>query len=391
MQLTEEGYYALAKLEKWYRKYDHQIIDISGVIGTDINEIVKEFIEKMEFDPREIMYLSYDQKQVLEMAAKRMHAYYLPGLLYKYTRIVNFDSLPIINPHSTDIEYQWKKDVRKKIDERYRLIIVFDSSLLNRQTLGDLSSWGLPIILLRDPALIPAPDTYTFLREPNIELHMLNSTLLRNPTVYFANKALKGDKMDLGSYDTVSIVPRKQLNLYNLKSSDMIITLTDEMMKSVNSVYRDKVMKLKTPINSINERVIVMNNMYGNKLVNEDEKKIKIYLTKGLVGYISKCNKHAYSTKYIPIDFRPEFYHESFEELYIDRHYLNGTEIPSRQQIPDEVLMVQYAYALSVPMARLNHWEKVTLIADPSENEELQSRLLYNAITRCTHSLTLAI
>ena len=197
--------------------------------------------------------------------------------------------------------------------------------------------------------------------------------------------------MDLGSYDTVSIVPRKQLNLYNLKSSDMIITLTDEMMKSVNSVYRDKVMKLKTPINSTNERVIVMNNMYGNKLVNEDEKKIKIYLAKGLVGYISKCNKHAYSTKYIPIDFRPEFYHESFEELYIDRHYLNGTEIPSRQQIPDEVLMVQYAYALSVPMARLNHWEKVTLIADPSENEELQSRLLYNAITRCTHSLTLAI
>ncbi len=98
MQLTEEGYYALAKLEKWYRKYNHQIIDIAGVIGTDINEIVKEFIEKMEFDQREIMYLTYDQKQVLEMAAKRMHAYYLPGLLYKYTRIVNFDSLPIINP-----------------------------------------------------------------------------------------------------------------------------------------------------------------------------------------------------------------------------------------------------------------------------------------------------
>ena len=391
MQLTEEGYYALAKLEKWYRKYNHQIIDIAGVIGTDINEIVKEFIEKMEFDQREIMYLTYDQKQVLEMAAKRMHAYYLPGLLYKYTRIVNFDSLPIINPQSTDIEYQWKKDVRKKIDERYRLIIVFDSSLLNRQTLEDLSSWGLPIILLRDPALIPAPDTYTFLREPNIELHMLNSTLLRNPIVYFSNKVLKGDKIDLGSYDTVSIVPRKQLNLYNLKSSDMIITLSDEMMKSVNSVYRDKVMKLKSPINTTNERVIVMNNMYAHKLVNEDEKKIKIYLSKGLVGYISKCNKHAYSTKFIPIDFRPEFYHESFEELYIDRHYLNGTEIPSRQQIPDEVLMLQYAYALSVPMARLNHWDKVTLIADPGENEDLQGRLLYNAITRCTHSLTLAI
>lgn len=391
MQLTEEGYMALSKLEKWYHKYNHQIIDISGVVGTDINEIVKEFINIMEFDPREIVYLSYDQKLVLEMAAKRMHAYYLPGFVYKYTRIVDFDTLEVVNPHATNMEYQWKKDVKKKIDERYRLMIVFDSSLLNKSTLEDLASFGLPIILLRDPALLPAPDTYTFLREPNIELNELNPKLLRNPVTYFANKALRGERIELGSYDTVSIVPRKQLNLYNLKSSDMILTLSDEMMKSVNSVYREKVMKLKTPINSVNERVIVMNNMYGNKLVNEDEKKIKVYLAKGTVGYITKCNKHAYSTKYIPIDFKTEFYYEPFEEIYIDRHYLNGIEIPSRQQIPDEILMLQYAYALSAPMARLNHWEKVTLIADPNEDDELQRRLLYNTITRCTNSLTMVI
>lgn len=391
MQFTDDQYFALSKLEKWYRKYTHQVIEISGIIGTGVFDVVREFIEKMEFDPREIMYLSYDQKQVLELASKRYHAYYLPSIIYNYIREVDFDTLPVINPKSTVVEYKWKKTIRKKIDPRYRLMVIFDSSLLNRTTVEDLCSFGIPIILMRDPALLPSPDTYTFLREPNISINELNSQLLRNPVTYFANKALRGERLEFGSYDTVSIVSKKQLNLYNLKSSDMILTLSDEMMKTMNSVYREKVMKLRTTANVVGERIIVMNNMYAHKLVNEDEKKIKVFLTKGLVGYISKCNKHALSTKYIPIDFRTEFYHEAFTELYIDRHYLNGMDIPSRQQIPDEIMYVQYAYALSASMARLNHWEKITLIADPNEDIDIQRKLMYNAITRCTHSLTLVL
>jgi hypothetical protein len=197
--------------------------------------------------------------------------------------------------------------------------------------------------------------------------------------------------MAFGAYDTVSIVPKKQLNLYNLKSSDMIITLSDEMMNSVNSVYREKVMKLKSPINTVGERIIIMNNLHAHKLVNEDEKNIKIFLTRGLVGYISKCNKHALSTKYIPIEFKTEFYHEAFTDLYLYRHYLNRSELPSRQQIPDEILLAQYAYALSVPMARLNHWDKVTIIADTMEDDMLQRKMLYNAITRSKQSLTMVL
>ncbi len=391
MQLTDDGYFALAKLEQWYRKYNHQIIDIAGIQGTGLYEVIQEFIAKMELDPREVMYLSYDQKQVLEMAAKRLHAYYLPSIIYKYTKIVNFDTLPILNPASNMVEYQWKKDVRKKIDPKYRIIIVFDSVLMNHKTLNDLCSFGLPIILLRDPKLIPAPDTYTFLREPNIMLNQLHSVLLRNPITYFANKVLRGEKLAYGSYDTVSIIAKKQLNLYNLKSPEMVITLSDEMMDSVNKVYRNKVIRSKDGTNCIGERLIIMSNMYNHKLVNSNEKKVKVFLQKGLIGTISKCNKHAPCTRYIPINFEPEFYHDSFEDLYIDRNYLNGVDTPSRQQIPDETLYAKYAYALSVPLARLSHWNKITLIADDSYDGETQRILLYNAITRCTQSMTLVL
>lgn len=393
MIMTNDQYDALSKLEKWYRKYNHQIIEISGVIGTGVWDIIQKFISNEEFDMREVMYLSYNQKQVLELAAKRYHAYYINGIIYKYTRILDFDSLPVINQNSNQIEYEWKKDVRKKIDSRYKLIVVFDSMLLNEETIRDLATFGLPIILIRDPMLTPAPDTYTFLKDPNIVIREPHPEYLKDPIVYFAHRVLNEEKFKPGNYDRVSIVPRKQMNLYNLKSSDMTIAISDSLRDQINQIYRDKILKQKSYINIAGERVIIMNNMYGHKLVNPDEKKIKLYLTKGMVGYISRINKHALNTKYVPMEFRPEFYYDIFDDLVVDRHYLNGINLPSKQIIPDEILKVEYAYALTPTLARLSHWDKLTLVIDPNEeaDEELQIRLLYTAITRAKRSLTIIL
>ena len=68
MMLTNDQYEGLSKLEKWYHKYSHQFIEISGVIGTGAWDLIQKFISNEEFDMREVMYLSYNQKQVLELA-----------------------------------------------------------------------------------------------------------------------------------------------------------------------------------------------------------------------------------------------------------------------------------------------------------------------------------
>lgn len=392
MNLTNDMYEGLSRLERWYRKRNHQIIDIAGVVGTGSWQLIQQFIERSDLDPREVMYLTYNQKQLLELAFKRFHAFYINNIIYKYTRYVDFNSLPVVNSNSDGvIKYEWKKDVKKKINSMYRLIVVFDSVLLNEKILMDLASFGLPIILLRDPVLLPSPDTYTFCREPNIVLREINPELSNNSIIYFAHKILNGDKLKYGNYDNVSIVPRNQMNLYNLKSADMILTMSNKLRENINNIFRERILKQKTIKNIVGEKVIVMNNMYGHRLVNSDEKRIKIFLTKGLVGYITKCNGHAINTKYVPIELRPEFYHESFDDLIMDRHYLNNINIPSRQIIPDEIINLEYAYALTVQLARLSYWDKVTIIADVNEEQdsELQMRLLYSAITSARKSITL--
>ena len=393
MVLTNDQYLALSKLQKWHRKYQDQFIEVSGVIGTGIWDLVQEFIEHTNLDPREVMYLSYDQRQVLDLAFKQYHAYYIDSIIYNYTRIVDFNTLPVINYLSREVKYTWKKEVRKKVDEKYKLMVVFDSTLLNYSTIRDLSSFGVPVILIRDPMLLPAPDTYTFLRDPNIELYDIHDEYLKSPIVYFAHKVLNREQISPGNYDTVSVIPTRQVNLYNLRSSDMNITISDELKDEINSLYRKKILKRKDIINIPGERVIVASTLYNNKLTNSDNKKVKVFLTKGTVGVLTKVNKHVVGTKYIGVDFLPDFYHEAFTDLMMDRHYLNKIDQPSQQLIPDEIIKFDYAYALTAAMSRVSHWDKVTIVVDHNEeySSELQQRLLYTAITRANRSLTIII
>jgi len=393
MILTDDQYQGLYNLRHWYSKYSHQIIDISGTVGTGVFDLVQYFLSYTNMDPREIMWLSFDQKQVLELAYQKYHAYYLPYQVYKYDRIVDFSTIPVLNSQSNHVSYVWKKECRKKIDPRYKMIVVFDSVLLSYDALTDLASFGLPIILLRDPMLLPSPNTYTFFREANIELREISSKYAKDPIIYFANRILLEKPVELGIYDTVSVVLKKRMNLYNLKSSDMNICISNALRNEINNIYRNKILHIKDIMTHPNEKLIIRENAYNHKLVNSEEKRIRLYLQQGLIGYINRINKHALTTKFVPFEFRPEFYHEAFDDLVLDRHYLNKVDFPVNQQIPDYSILAEYAYALTPDLARLSHWDKVTLILDEDEDadQELMKRFIYTAITRAKKMLTIVV
>ena len=393
MEFTNDQYIALGTLNTWYSKYKYQFIEVAGIIGTGVWDVLQEFISLSPLDRREVMYLSRNQKQVLELAYRGYHAYYLDGIIYNHTRHVDLNSLPILNSHSREPIVRWERSIRSKVDSRYKLMVIFDPDILPVQTIKDIGTFGLPVILIRDPMMIPSPDTYTFLRDPNIVLREINQEYAGNPIVYFAQQSILGKPLKYGNYDTVTIVPKRQLNLYNLKSSDMNITLTEELRSEINMAYREKVMNISTPINITGERVIATRSIRSERLQNADNKKVKVYLTKGLVGYLSKVNKHAVSTRYINVDFKPDGYSDSFVDLSLDRYKLNKVDGVSRQEIPDEVFEVDYAYALSAALSRHSHWDKVTLIIenDITDDPELRTRLLYTAITRANKSLTIVV
>lgn len=393
ISLTTDQYNALHQLTRWYLKSSHQFIDLCGPIYTGTWDLIQVFIEQIGLDPREVMYLGFDQKQVLELASKRIHAYYINGKLYKYIRNVDFDTIPILNPMSNHLEYKWTKSIRKKIDPRYRLIVVTDSILMSERMIYDLSSYGLPIILIRDPYLLPSGDSYIYTRDPNIELQEPAPSLIQNPIYFMAYSIINDQKLIPGTFGNTSIIKRKDLNLYNIKASSMNIAMSEDTRSAINHLYRTRVLKSNPAVTSPNERVYVASNHYGEIITNGNEKNIKVYLTQGITGTLTKVNKHAPITRYVGCDFQADFYFEPFVELYMDRNYLNGVTTPSRQIIPDETVLFEYAYALTPQKTRMNHWDDVTVImeSDDEMDVRLQKMMYYSAITRASKSLTLVI
>ena len=392
INLTSDQYNALNTLEYWYRKGSHQFIDMSGPIYTGTWDVLQVFLDTVGLDSREVMYLSYDQKQVHELAYNRYHCYHVYGYLYKYDRNVNIDSIPVVNSSSNKLEYTWTKRLRKKIDNRYRLIVVLDASLMNESTLWDISEYGLPVILIRDPYLLPAPDSYIYMRDPNITLEDASDAMMKNPVNVVSHSIITGQKLNVGSFSSASIIRRKDLHMYNLKSSSMNLTLSEEMRDTINTAYRSN-MKRSPQYTYTNERVYVSDSHYSEIITNSTEKHVKVYLMKGITGYLSKVYRHAAITRYVGCEFTPDFYHEPFTELYMDRDHLYHRETNSRQMIPDDVVKFEYAYALTPLQSRMNHWDDVTLIMErPDEYDDtLMRMMMYTAVTRASKTITIVV
>ena len=162
--------------------------------------------------------------------------------------------------------------------------------------------------------------------------------------------------------------------------------------KLINKIYRENVIH-SNGRTCQNEKIIIMNDSHHCKLVNPDEKRIKVYLNKGITGTISRINKHVPNSKYVGFEFKPDFYYQAFDDLILDRYYLEGIEYPSRAMEPDEYVQAKFAYVLTVPLARINHWQKITLIQEELEyNDDLLfTMMMYTGMTRAKEKINIII
>lgn len=394
MTFTNDQYLGLSKLDDWYQKYSHQCITINTHVGTGIWELLEEFIAISRLKEYEIAYLSYNQKSVVELGLYGYHAYYIDRFIYDYVRITDFDTLPLFsdNPRAVS-DYTWERYRKHKIPKRYKLLIVFDASLLSESTLYDLMKFNVPIILVYDSILLENIECPFHKKKANISLRDISPYYATNPLVIFAYKSLANERFKVGSYDSVNVINKKNINLYNLKSSNMNLTITDTTMNNTNQLYRTEIQKNKTGTNRLGDRLILSKSLPDKVLSNDKESKLKIYMTRGVVGKITKLNRHVATTKYLPIEFTVDFYKVPFTDIRLDRHYLNKIDFVNRQIVPEDIAYFNYAFALSVMKARSNYWDKVTLLVDDNEynSKELQRRLLYSAICKAKKSITIAI
>ena len=391
-EITTDQYNALQKLCNWYESRRRQMISISSPIGTMGWDFLQYFLDYEQIQPNEVMYLSMDQKMVMELACDQLHAYYLNRVLYSYDQMVNLDSVPFMGKnYDGHIRTTWKRIRNKHIPEEYKLLVVLDASLLSYEMLRDLCKFDRKVLLLYDPFMISPANSYCEKSKPDISLEMVHPSMERNPFVVMAYRVLGGNPLRPGEYGGIHVIPNKSMNLSNLKSNEMNLTISKEMADRVNTLYRDKIMKGNPDVNHVGERLVVAQTLYDHAISSRIEPRLRFYFVSGMIGEISKINRHVAKTKYVPFEFTPEWSDQPFTGMSLNRNFLNHVDYPSRQIIPKSIALMDYAYALTILQARVTHWDTTTLICEGYNESTLHNRMMYTAIVNTDKRMTIVV
>ena len=385
---TSDQFYAVDSLELWYRKYNHQVIDLAGIRGTGKFEIIKTFIERIGFKDYQVMFLSLNQEHIISLAQKQYHAYYLKHILYDYYKKYNYDTIRLIEPNSLGLEFEWKKERNKKINKAYKLIVVLDAELCSIKIIGDLMKFHLPIILVSDPLVVGTPESYLKIHEPNILVKDITDSNQKNPINHFITKILNKDTIPYGNFKSVSVLKKTDSNIFNFKFSDMIIAENQESVNQLNRIYREKIMKYKTTVNHPGERLILTEDSH-QFIENRTENKIKFFLDQNITGTITKIDQHSANRKFINIDFKPDGYTDIFQGIILDRFFLNKFSNRSIAYPFGPLLKFDYAYAITALQSQYGNWNDVTVIEEPYDDWDYHARVLYTGISRAKKSIIL--
>lgn len=385
---TSEQFSAVDKLEQWYRDYNHQVIDLCGAIGTGKLEIVKDFIDRIGFKEFQVMYVSKNQSTVINLAQKQKHAYYLDSVLYEFYKETDFETLRSVNPLSNQLEFKWIRKKNKKINKSYRIIIVLDAELCSIKKIKHLMEFKVPILLVSDPIAIGSPNTYLKMHEPNILITDVTPLNQKNPLVHFIHKIIALETIPYGNFKSITVLKKSDANVYNFKFSDMIIVENEESAKSINKLYRENIMKFKTRINHVGERLILAEDSH-QFLENKTENNIKFFLDKFITGTITRIDYHSLNRKFISISFKPDSYTDEFTDIWLDRFFLNDFENRSIQFNFPIPLKFNFGYAIPVLAAQYGYWNDVTIIEEPYDDWTYHSRVLYTSMKSAKKSVIL--
>lgn len=390
--ITTDQYSALPKLSRWFESRHRQMISISSPIGTMGWEFLQYFLEYQQIQPNEVMYLSMDQKMVMELACDQLHAYYLNRVLYSYDEMVDLDSVPFMGKnYDGHIRTTWKRMRNKHISEGYKLIVVLDASLLSYEMIRDICKFNRKVLLLYDPFMVSPVNSYCEKSKPDVSLEMVHPSMERNPFVVMAYKVLGGNPVRPGEYGGIHVIPSKSMNLSNLRSNEMNLTISKEMADRINVLYRDKIMKGSTDLTHVGERLIVSQTLHDHAISSRIEPRLCFYFVNGMVGEITKINRHVARTKYVPFEFTPEWGDQPFTGMSLDRNFLNHVDYPSRQIIPKSIAKMSYAYGLSILEGRVHHWDTTTLISEGYDGSMLHNRMMYTAIANTRKRMTIVV
>ncbi len=373
LSAEQEG--AVRTVERWFRDpHGTDICSVAGYAGTGKSTVVNHVIDELGLSRSRVAFLAYTGKAALVLRNKGLPAQTIHSLIYSVE----------------DDGFGPRFIRRTKLDQPYDLLVVDEVSMVNRDLLEDLRSFGVPILALGDPAQLPPVEggSSGILNRPDCFLREIHRQAEGNPILWASMLARQGKPIPQGDHgEELRVVLAREVwnGGIDLNSFDQVICCTNKLRRKLNGQIRES-RGFSGQLPQVGERILSFRNFRDAMSAASQTP-----LVNGLQGIVTRSPWD--------VDVERERGLISFEIDDGDAfsgipsdlcRFLRDDDSPESASYNARSPQFDFGYAITAHKSQGSEWPRVLVILTDLFGRD-QQRLIYTAVTRASRHLTLAV
>jgi exodeoxyribonuclease-5 len=343
-----------------------QVFRLFGYAGTGKTTLARHIAANAE---GRVMFAAFTGKAALVMRQKGCHgASTIHRLIYK--------------PPDTEAEKPSFELWHGGPASKAKLIVIDECSMVDEELGRDLLSFGVPVLVLGDPAQLPPVQGGGFFTaaEPDVMLHEVHRQAQDDPIVRLSMQIRAGERLRPGTYGLTQVVRRNALDPQRVLAADQLLVGRNVTRRAYNARMRQR-RGLEDALPVAGDKLVCLRNNRQKGLFNgglwtvvhrRKRKKSEV-----LAMRLAPDEDLGGEDEGVKVSVRPECFTGGVEEL----------PWPTRKRYDE----FDYGYALTVHKAQGSQWDDVVLFDESFAFPESRDRWLYTGVTRAAKRLTVVL
>jgi exodeoxyribonuclease-5 len=360
---------ALTAASKWLRagRARASIFRLFGYAGTGKTTLARHLAQGVD---GKVLFAAFTGKAACVMRSKGCQgASTIHRLIYK----------PQENNQENPTFELWNKAPASNA----KLIIIDECSMVDAELARDLMSFGVPLLVLGDPAQLPPIQGGGFFTEaePDAMLTEVHRQAQDNPIVRLSMDIRAGKPLAQGTYGDTQVVPRTELDPKRVIGADQVLVGRNVTRRAYNARLRER-RGFADPLPVAGDKLVCLRNNRRKGLFNgglwvvkERPKPRRKILRMRLLP--DENLGEDLRGEMVKVSVRPECFTGQIEEL----------EWLQRKPFDE----FDFGYVLTVHKAQGSQWDDVVLFDESRAFTENRERWLYTGVTRAAKRLTVVL
>lgn len=366
MEFSPQQDSALQAIAEWHKaarkRRGEPVFRLFGYAGTGKTTLARHIAEGIDGD---VLFAAFTGKAAAVMRERGCHeAQTLHSLIYRSKDQKSEEPTFVLNRQS---------DVKKA-----ELVIVDECSMVDAELGTDLLSFGVPVLVLGDPAQLPPVKGGGFFTEaePDVMLTEVHRQAENDPIIKLSMLARAGERLPLGTFGPSRVIRRDEIDAAQILAADQVLVGRNETRRKYNARIRT-LLGHADPLPEKEEKLVCLRNNRQKGLLNGSTWTVK------LVG--------ERSGDFVHMRVAPEEGNGPTVKVVVPRAFFDGIGEDIPWEIRRHVEEFDYGYALTVHKAQGSQWDSIVLFDESFAFREHRARWLYTAITRAAKRITVVV